>query len=106
MSSHLRVRNGTFGRGIFANDEISKGETIITPKPEGIITVDMAIKSLNEDLEGSETALNCLETMVLYIAIASTYLEKFISVTKKKSKDHFANFSLSNRSVRKKGHFK
>ena len=43
----------------------------------------MAIKSLNEDLEGSQTTLNCLETMVLYIAIESTYLEKFISVTKK-----------------------
>ena len=43
----------------------------------------MAIQSLNEDLEGSETTLNCLETMVLYIAIESTYSEKFMSVIKK-----------------------
>ena len=40
----------------------------------------MAIKSLNDDLEGSETTLYCLETMVLYIAIESTYFENFINV--------------------------
>ena len=62
------MRNGTYGRGLYAFDEIAKGETVLTAKAEGVITVDMAIKALDKKLEGSETTLNCVETLVLYIA--------------------------------------
>ncbi|CAG5077254.1 Oidioi.mRNA.OKI2018_I69.PAR.g8665.t1.cds [Oikopleura dioica] len=70
LSEKVEIRRGNYGLGVFAKEDLEKGETLFFAPPEQTIMITMAIEALESvitDVDDVNEPLDCADTLSLFI---------------------------------------
>ena len=69
INGNLEIKNGPHGRGIFAKEKVKQGSTLLSIKPDAILSSQYAVKHFYDKIPTGSVRLDCIDILSLFLVL-------------------------------------